>query len=171
MLSDYILNDYLCFSYKYHWCFCRYIDKQNILLLTLLINLSEICIIVHDFFWIRLKPDWNDYPVSSAGRNVNVFERSWEQIFTERTIAYTSSTLTRSEHKTVLEHIVISLPAFFYVNVLARNESSVVKTAITICQVCQLGYCTRLEICKPWLSKRWAVIYLRSKTLTLAIIA
>ena len=51
------LNDSLCCSNKYNWCVCRFIGKQYILLLTFLINLSEICIIVHERILIKFKPD------------------------------------------------------------------------------------------------------------------
>ena len=57
MIATQILNDSLCCSYKYNWCLCRFIGTLYILLLTFLINLSEICIILHEIFWIKLKPD------------------------------------------------------------------------------------------------------------------
>ena len=49
----------ICWSYKYNWCLCRFIGKLYILLLTFLMNLSEICITLHEFSWSRIKWLWN----------------------------------------------------------------------------------------------------------------
>ena len=57
IIADQILNDSQCCSYKYKWCVCRFIDKLYILHLTLLINVCEICIIVHEIIRIKFKPD------------------------------------------------------------------------------------------------------------------
>ena len=54
MIADQIWNHSLCCSYKYNWCLCRVIGKLEILLLTLLIILSDICIILLEIFWIKL---------------------------------------------------------------------------------------------------------------------
>jgi len=56
IIADQILNDSLCCSYKYNGCLFRVICKLYILLLTFLI-LSEICIILLEICWIKLKPD------------------------------------------------------------------------------------------------------------------
>ena len=55
-IADQIVNDSLCCSYTYNCCLCRVIGKLYILLLTFLIDLSEICVIVHDIISIKLKP-------------------------------------------------------------------------------------------------------------------
>ena len=49
----------ICWSYKYNWCLCRFIGKLYILLLTFLMNLSEICITLHGLSWSRIKWLWN----------------------------------------------------------------------------------------------------------------
>ena len=38
-------------------CLCRYIGKIYMLLLTFMINLSEVCIILHEIVWIKFMPD------------------------------------------------------------------------------------------------------------------
>ena len=56
--ADTILEDSLwCFNI-YNWCLCRFIDKLYTLFLTSIIHLSEICIILYETFWIKLKLDY-----------------------------------------------------------------------------------------------------------------
>ena len=57
IIPDQISNDLLCCSNKYKWCLCTCTRKLYILLLTFLINVSEICIILPETFWIKLKTD------------------------------------------------------------------------------------------------------------------
>ena len=54
IIADQMLNDSLRCAYKYNWCLCRFIGKLYILLWTFLINLSDICIIVHGIVQPRL---------------------------------------------------------------------------------------------------------------------
>ena len=64
IISKQVLNESLCRSYKFNWCVCRCIGKLWILTVTFLINLSEICIIMHTLFWIKFKPVqrlWNPF--------------------------------------------------------------------------------------------------------------
>ena len=62
IIADRMLNDSLCYSYKYNWFVCRFIDKLYILFWTFLINL-----LLHEIFWITL----NDYEIQPK---VNVGE-------------------------------------------------------------------------------------------------
>ena len=57
IIADQILNDSLCCSNTYNWCLCRFMGKLYILLLTFLITLFEICIILHEIYWIKSKSD------------------------------------------------------------------------------------------------------------------
>ena len=56
IITDQILNDSMCCSYKYNWCLCRFIGKLYIFLITLF----EICIFWHEVYWIKFKPDWSN---------------------------------------------------------------------------------------------------------------
>ena len=40
-----------------HCCICRIIVQLYILLLKIRIIVSEVCIILHEIYWIKLKPD------------------------------------------------------------------------------------------------------------------
>jgi len=55
--DDKILHISLFYSYKYNCCVCRIIGKLRILILTVFMNLSEMCTILHELFWIKVKPD------------------------------------------------------------------------------------------------------------------
>ena len=55
IIADNFLNDSLCCSYKYNCCWFGFTCKLYILLLTFLINLSDICITLPEIFWIKLK--------------------------------------------------------------------------------------------------------------------
>ena len=67
IIADQILNDLLCCSYKYNLCLCRSIGQLYILLITFLINFSDICKVLHETFWIKLKTDWGGQIVSCYG--------------------------------------------------------------------------------------------------------
>ena len=54
IIADHILNE-LQFCSNKHVFLYRFIGKPYILLLTFLINLSEICIIFSEIFWIKFK--------------------------------------------------------------------------------------------------------------------
>jgi len=51
-----MLRDSLCSSFKYNWSLKKDICELYILFLTFLIDLSEICIILHEIFWIKFMP-------------------------------------------------------------------------------------------------------------------
>ena len=72
IIADQILNDLLYCSYKYNCyllncCLCRSIGQLYILLITFLINFSDICKVLHETFWIKLKTDWGGQIVSCYG--------------------------------------------------------------------------------------------------------
>ena len=56
IIVDQSLNDSLCCPYAYNWYLCTLIGKLYFLLLTLLMNLSEI---LHEIFWIKGKEQNN----------------------------------------------------------------------------------------------------------------
>ena len=69
-LANQIINDSLYRSYKFIWCLCRFIGKLYILLLTILINSSEICKNVHEILWIKLKERLNDYEIKLRSNSI-----------------------------------------------------------------------------------------------------
>jgi len=48
IIADQNLDNSLCCSNKYNWYLCSFTGQLYILLLTFLLDLSEICIILHE---------------------------------------------------------------------------------------------------------------------------
>ena len=64
IIADQSLNYLLCCSYKCNWCLIGFMGKLFILLLSFLINVSKkLCIILHELFWIKFRPDLINYEI------------------------------------------------------------------------------------------------------------
>ena len=71
---DFIIKDcpsmYKSLMYRCSYNYNNYVGKLYILHLTYLINMSEICIILHEvYFWFKLKHRLNDYEILPLMQN------------------------------------------------------------------------------------------------------
>ena len=57
IIADHISIDSLCISYKYNRCLCKFIGELYTHFLTFLVHLSEICVLLHAIFRIKLRHD------------------------------------------------------------------------------------------------------------------
>ena len=72
IITDKILNDSLCCSNYYNWCFSTCMGKLYIHLLTFRKYLTEKCIILPETFWIKVKADYYEIGPRSFKLNLTV---------------------------------------------------------------------------------------------------
>ena len=71
IIADQKLNKLLCWQNKYNWCLSTCKGKLSIMLSTILISLSEICMICLNWFgWNKLKPGLNCYESIPKERSI-----------------------------------------------------------------------------------------------------